>query len=136
MGQISDNQFSMSPDISWSDGFIEQQGDYGKIAYCSAKKPKMEFYQWRWRREWRPSLSVISAAFIALGRSCLLANTSKTASLSSSWNQIQAQHFNPSSNISSNRSPWSYLTNKKYDYMIWLDKIVSPKSHLSENKNK
>jgi hypothetical protein len=41
-------------------------------------------YQWRWRNEWRPSLSVISAAFIALGRSCLLANTSRTASRSSS----------------------------------------------------
>ena len=42
-------------------------------------------YQWRWRRECRPSLSVISAAFIALGRSCLFANTSNTASRSSSW---------------------------------------------------
>lgn len=41
-------------------------------------------YQWRCRREWRPSLSVISAAFIALGRSCLFANTSNTASLNSS----------------------------------------------------
>ena len=30
-------------------------------------------YQARWRSEWRPSLSVISAAFIALGRSCLSA---------------------------------------------------------------
>lgn len=42
-------------------------------------------YQWRWRREWRPSLSVISAAFIAFGRSCLLANTRSTASLNSSY---------------------------------------------------
>jgi len=42
-------------------------------------------YQCRWRREWSPSLSVISAAFIALGRSCLLANTSRTASLNSSY---------------------------------------------------
>eukprot|EP01018_Ginkgo_biloba_P038737 Gb_38389 [translate_table: standard] len=41
-------------------------------------------YQWRWRREWSPSLSVISAAFIAFGRSCLLAKTSKTASRNSS----------------------------------------------------
>ena len=44
-------------------------------------------YQWRWRRECRPSLSVISAAFIALGRSCLFANTSNTASRSSSWSE-------------------------------------------------
>ena len=42
-------------------------------------------YQGRLRREWRPSLSVISAAFIAFGKSCLLANTKRTASLSSSW---------------------------------------------------
>jgi hypothetical protein len=42
-------------------------------------------YQWRWRSEWRPSLSVISAAFIAFGRSCLFANTSSTASLNSSY---------------------------------------------------
>lgn len=45
---------------------------------------KLLAYQWRWRREWRPSLSVISAAFIAFGRSCLFANTSSTASLNSS----------------------------------------------------
>lgn len=44
-------------------------------------------HQCRWRNECRPSLSVISAAFIALGRSCLLAKTNNTASLSSSYNQ-------------------------------------------------
>ena len=43
-----------------------------------------QLYQWRCLREWRPSLSVISAAFIAFGRSCLFANTRSTASLSSS----------------------------------------------------
>lgn len=36
-------------------------------------------YQLRWRSECRPSLSVISAAFIAFGRSCLLAKTSRIA---------------------------------------------------------
>ena len=41
-------------------------------------------YQFLFRRLWRPSLSVISAAFIALGKSCLLANIRRTASLSSS----------------------------------------------------
>ena len=46
---------------------------------------EMFIYQWRWRKVWRPSLSVISAAFIAIGRSCLLANTSNTASRSSSY---------------------------------------------------
>jgi hypothetical protein len=38
----------------------------------------------RWRIECNPSLSVTSATFIAFGRSCLLAKTNKTASLSSS----------------------------------------------------
>ena len=46
-------------------------------------------YQCRWRRECSPSLSVISAAFIAFGRSCLLANTSKTASRNSSCHKFQ-----------------------------------------------
>ena len=41
-------------------------------------------YQFLFLRLWRPSLSVISAAFIALGKSCLLANISRTASLNSS----------------------------------------------------
>lgn len=41
-------------------------------------------YQLRFLRECNPSLSVISAAFIALGRSCLFAKISSTASLSSS----------------------------------------------------
>ena len=35
-------------------------------------------------KPWSPSLSVISAALIALGRSCLLANTSRMESLNSS----------------------------------------------------
>jgi hypothetical protein len=49
----------------------------------SSQNPTAD-YQWRCRSECRPSLSVISAAFIAFGRSCLLANTSRTASRSSS----------------------------------------------------
>ena len=53
-------------------------------------------HQWRWRSEWRPSLSVISAAFIALGRSCLLAKTSSTASRSSSCtNTVNAPALPP-----------------------------------------
>lgn len=44
----------------------------------------MSAYQRRWRRACSPSLSVISAAFIAFGKSCLLANTRSTASRSSS----------------------------------------------------
>ena len=43
-------------------------------------------YQCRCRTECKPSLSVISAAFIAFGGSCLLANTSKVASPNSSYN--------------------------------------------------
>jgi hypothetical protein len=46
-----------------------------------------EIYQWRWRNECNPSLSVISAAFMAFGRSCLLANTRRTASRNSSYKQ-------------------------------------------------
>lgn len=55
------------------------------------KQTGKRLYQWRCRREWRPSLSVISAAFIAFGRSCLFANTSSTASLSSSYTYYKQQ---------------------------------------------
>jgi hypothetical protein len=48
---------------------------------------RAEIYQWRWRSECNPSLSVISAAFMAFGRSCLLANTRRTASRNSSYKQ-------------------------------------------------
>merc|ERR1711935_958359 len=39
---------------------------------------------WRWRKLWRPSFSVTSAAAMALGKSCLLAKTRSTASRISS----------------------------------------------------
>ena len=42
-------------------------------------------YQFLFLRLWRPSLSVISAAFIAFGRSCLLAKMSRT------WKSIWLQ---------------------------------------------
>ena len=59
----------------------------GQLQPCYVKSNENKVsYQCRWRRECRPSLSVISAAFIALGRSCLFANTSSTASRSSSYN--------------------------------------------------
>lgn len=45
----------------------------------------MNKYHGRWRKERRPSLSVISVAVIAFGRSCLFAITRRTASLSSSY---------------------------------------------------
>lgn len=45
---------------------------------------RMEPHHLRCRMECKPSLSVTSATVIAFGRSCLLANTSSTASLSSS----------------------------------------------------
>ena len=41
-------------------------------------------HQLRWRRDCKPSFSMTSAADMALGRSCLLQNTSRTASWSSS----------------------------------------------------
>ena len=46
-------------------------------------------YQFRFLSECKPNLSVISAAFIAFGRSCLLARMSKTASRSSSSANIR-----------------------------------------------
>jgi hypothetical protein len=57
-------------------------------------------YNWRSRHshhlrcriECRPSLSVTSATVIAFGRSCLLANTNRTASLSSSCTSLSDQH--------------------------------------------
>lgn len=52
-------------------------------------------YQRRWRSECRPSLSVTSETLMAFGRSCLLANTSNTASRSSScnWHYQNKNHF-------------------------------------------
>lgn len=90
----SSPSYSPSPEVAhvlW----IYLQGVIYNVGYSKGERQREkdnfnnQFYQWRWRREWRPSLSVISAAFIALGRSCLFANTSSTASLSSScqWNQ-------------------------------------------------
>ena len=43
-----------------------------------------EFFTLRFLRFWSPNLSVSSDAVIALGRSCLLANTNSVASRSSS----------------------------------------------------
>ena len=67
---------------------VVHAGD-AKMAHSSTALADSRTNQWRWRRECRPSLSVISAAFMALGRSCLFANTSSTASRSSSCAQAQ-----------------------------------------------
>ncbi len=47
-------------------------GARGLMLNCNYDKYDNNYdnYQLRFRREWRPSLSVISAAFIALGKSC------------------------------------------------------------------
>lgn len=52
------------------------------------------------RRELRPSFSVSSPTFKALGRSCLLANTSKTASFSSSSDNIFVSSSDDSATLS------------------------------------
>jgi len=66
-------------------------------------------YQWRCRSECKPSLSVISAAFMAFGRSCLFAKTRSTASRSSSYT---ATTRNPSQSQCS-PSRWS-----DFDYPV------------------
>ena len=65
-------------------------------------------YQFLFLRLCRPSLSVISAAFIALGRSCLLAKMRRTASLNSSSANIRIS--------SSLASPILSLTNDILKY--------------------
>ena len=62
-------------------------------------KRGIQTYHCLWRREWRPSLSVISAAFMAFGRSCLLANTRRTASRNSSCNSHVSLRVNFSSHV-------------------------------------
>ena len=56
----------------------------GAGANNSRERASTWIYQLRWRRDCKPSFSVTSAADMALGKSCLLQNTSKTASRSSS----------------------------------------------------
>ena len=72
-------------------------------------------YQCLFLKECKPSLSVISAAFIALGRSCLLANTSKRASRSSSSFNIRWS----SSRASEIRSRSLESTTKMIPWVFW-----------------
>ncbi|KIP10690.1 hypothetical protein PHLGIDRAFT_209497 [Phlebiopsis gigantea 11061_1 CR5-6] len=62
-----------------------------------------------------PSLSVISAAFMALGRSCLLAKTSRRASRSSSSLSIRCS----SSRASETRSRSFESTTKMMPCVFW-----------------
>ena len=77
--------------------------------------------QWRWRMEWSPSLSVISAAVMAFGKSCLLAKTRSTASRSSSSFSIRW-----SSSLASETRSRSLLSTTKISPLSVLE-IVSPK---------
>ena len=70
-------------------------------------KKDIESHQWRWRSECNPSLSVISAAFIALGRSCLFAKTSRTASRSSSCKADNLAESISSTQEQQSKQPWS-----------------------------
>ena len=65
--------------------------------------------------EWRPSLSVISAAFMALGRSCLLAKTRRSASRSSSSLSMRCS----SSRASDTRSRSFESTTKMMPCVFW-----------------
>lgn len=47
----------------------KQSGTQGQRGVACALDQRKDTYQVLWRREWSPSLSVISAAFMALGRS-------------------------------------------------------------------
>ncbi len=67
-------------------------------------------YQLRWRRAWRPSLSVISAAFMAFGRSCDEQETNQTADLEPDRRKIIVIYF-------------TYVTwhlQVKLDFYLWL----------------
>lgn len=67
-----------------------------------------------------PSLSVISAAFMALGRSCLLAKTRRMASRSSSSFNIRCN----SSRASEIRSRSFESTTKMIPWVFWKSEIV------------
>ena len=69
-------------------------------------------------RPWSPSLSVISAVFIAMGKSCLFANTSKSASRSSSSFNIRWS----SSRASETRSRSFESTTKIMPCVFWKSK--------------
>lgn len=72
-------------------------------------------YQVRCLKPWSPSLSVISAAFIAFGKSCLLAKTSRRASRrSSSFNMRWS-----SSRASETRSRSLESTTKIIPCVFW-----------------
>lgn len=72
-------------------------------ASCSMLKPHIQAtcfsalweisLTWRLRSWFSPSLSVSSAALIALGKSCLFANNNRTASRSSSSWSCEQQHL-------------------------------------------
>ena len=79
-----------------------------KIFILSTSLVLTWMYQFLFLRLCRPSLSVISAAFIALGRSCLLAKMRRTASLNSSSANIRIS--------SSLASPILSLTNDILKY--------------------
>ena len=66
--------------------YLDFYSDTFQVPHSSGSKTRAT-YHCRWRSECRPSLSVISAAFMAFGKSCLLAKTSSTASRSSSCDQ-------------------------------------------------
>lgn len=78
-------------------------------------------------RPWRPSLSVISAAFIAFGRSCLLAKTRRRASRSSSSLSIRCN----SSRASETRSRSLESTTKMIPCVFWKSERSNSESIAS-----
>lgn len=87
-------------------------------------------YQVRCLRPWRPSLSVISAAFMALGKSCLLAKTKRRASRSSSSFNIRWS----SSRASETRSRSLESTTKMMPWVFWKSRENDGMTKLSQGR--
>jgi hypothetical protein len=87
-------------------------------------------HHWRCLKLCSPSLSVISAAFMAFGRSCLLAKTSNKASLNSSSLSIRCN----SSRASETRSRSLESTTKMIPWVFWKSGEVKGKDKGSSCK--
>lgn len=87
-------------------------------------------YQLLCLKLWSPNLSVISAAFMALGRSCLLAKTRRRASRSSSSLSIRWS----SSRASETRSRSLESTTKMMPWVFWKSIEQSASVHIMRER--
>eukprot|EP00001_Collodictyon_triciliatum_P160353 28172_3 len=100
--------------LTYRNPFLESFDSQSRPSSPSPEVAHVAMYQLR-RRECNPSLSVISAAFIALGKSCLFAKTRRTASRSSSSFNMRAS----SSRASAARSLSLESTTKISPCVFW-----------------